>query len=114
VDYYFEQEKKEMRKAVDMLLDQLEFSKGTIISAREWVAHAKTSKLFLLNYSPDKIMQINLWVRNSYKTEAEIVEMEAVLKSYDDNFRFHDAVLSRWLNTLIERGAEIIRLMERK
>lgn len=114
MDYYFELQKMKMREYVDMLLDQLDFSKGSIISAREWLAHAKTNRLFLLNYSPDEIMQINLWARNSYKTEAEIAEMEAVLNSYDDNFCFHEEVLLQWLNSLAERNAEISQLMQRK
>jgi hypothetical protein len=114
MDYLSDLQRAEVQKGIDMLADLLKYSKESIVSARAMVAYVKKGRKFISNYSPNEIMQINLWERESYKTEAEISEVESRLGLHGKTFCFYSKGLNQWLDSLIEKSLKIVQLVERE
>ena len=109
-----ELQKKEMHDGIERIMDYLRSARTCLLAGRSRIALLKKGISFLLNYSPDEIMRINLWERNSHQVEKEIRETEAILRSYQDNFSFYRRGMTQWLASLQDKLVEINHLLNRE
>jgi hypothetical protein len=109
-----ELQKREMRETIDRVMDFLKKTSACFIAARKQIASVKGNQQFPLNYSPDEIMRMNHWERESHQVEKEIAEMQSLMDSYQGNFSFYQKGMRQWLATLHERSTSIVPLIQRR
>lgn len=81
VEKFIEEFRKKGQELINTALEGLAHQKRRLVSARENIKEIREWHDFLERYSPEEVIKINLWERDLPALEAEIIEMEKVLRS---------------------------------